>query len=377
MPRIIRFIALSVICLLFACDDHSEGQDPQGSIPDGANTHLNTNDKGRDGGLRDFKKPFGKEWAEAGLKPKADSAVPPPDLGMDGAQPLGGWIKHPNNPVIGPGPAGSWNDGTSNTPSVAKVNGTYMLWYKTGTNGVFDSVALASSADGINWNMEPTAVFTGGSGWDERLDDHTVDYDGTTYRMWYAAFTDGELGHHIGLATSTDGKKWNRHGNAPVLSPGGPGEWGAVSIMAPAVIVDGNQFHMWYKVGFSQTPNFGYATSSDGITWSKSANNPCKIPVNQVYSFDMVKDGASFRMVYHGSAGNPEGDYFHATSSDGINWNNTPSTPIIMPGGIGSSDEAIFRPTIAWGDAGKLVMWYSAGYSIPDSPSSIHFAYEL
>ena len=47
--------------------------------------------------------------------------------------------------------------------------------------------------------------------------------------------------------------------------------------MCPDVVWDGDshQYRMWYSGGEQNEPNaIGYATSPDGLTWTKHADNP-------------------------------------------------------------------------------------------------------
>ena len=77
----------------------------------------------------------------------------------------------------------------------------------------------------------------------------------------------------IGYATSADGLTWKRMSDKPVLAPERP--WEKVAVMCPHVIWDEREgiFRMWYSGGEQYEPNaIGYATSPDGLTWSRRAN---------------------------------------------------------------------------------------------------------
>jgi predicted GH43/DUF377 family glycosyl hydrolase len=67
---------------------------------------------------------------------------------------------------------------------------------------------------------------------------------------------------------------WTRLGN-PVLDPGSPGEWDDIGVIMPSVLFVGSTYHMWYTATdvAGDLKQIGYATSSDGITWTKY-NNP-------------------------------------------------------------------------------------------------------
>ncbi len=61
----------------------------------------------------------------------------------------------------------------------------------------------------------------------------------------------------------------------PVLSAEKP--WEKVAVMCPHVIFDDKErlYRMWYSGGEQYEPNaIGYATSPDGVNWTKHDHNP-------------------------------------------------------------------------------------------------------
>jgi predicted GH43/DUF377 family glycosyl hydrolase len=95
---------------------------------------------------------------------------------------------------------------------------------------------------------------------------------GGEYKLWYTGF-DGSKGQ-IGYATSMDGLSWTREGSGPVLFPGSPGEWDESHVSAPSVLLNqtSGTYWMWYG-GADSTPDpmvrIGLAFSQDGISWTK------------------------------------------------------------------------------------------------------------
>ncbi|MEK7787728.1 MAG: cohesin domain-containing protein, partial [Chloroflexota bacterium] len=99
--------------------------------------------------------------------------------------------------------------------------------------------------------------------------------DGITYRMWYAGRNAAGT-YAIGYATSGDGVIWTKHAGNPVLTIGGLGAWDSQIVREPSVVKDGGgTYHMWYA-GTDNWPRFniGHATSPDGIAWTKDSANP-------------------------------------------------------------------------------------------------------
>lgn len=100
----------------------------------------------------------------------------------------------------------------------------------------------------------------------------TVLRDGQTLKMWYTAYD----GTHwrIGYATSPDGLAWSKYPNNPVLDLGSPGQWDNRHIAHPSVICEGSLYKMWYTGSDGSNWRIGYATSLDGVTWMKYSGNP-------------------------------------------------------------------------------------------------------
>ena len=74
---------------------------------------------------------------------------------------------------------------------------------------------------------------------DEILEQAVV-YANGQYYLWYSGWR-GELkpdtAISIGLATSPDGTHWTRHAQNPVITPGAPGSWNDLRVLAPDVVV--------------------------------------------------------------------------------------------------------------------------------------------
>lgn len=235
-----------------------------------------------------------------------------------------------------------------------------------------------------------------GSTWDgTRVFRPSVIYNGSMFMMWYSGGSGGV--HNIGLATSSDGKTWTRYAQDPnfapnpVLTPGSPGNWDSDSVDESWIIQDGGQYKMWYSgqhwnpEGSIQNWEIGYATSPDGIHWTKYTGNPVLMPGTSG-SFDdkyvwrpiVVATGSGFLMYYRGApqtSGTAAKAGF-AASSDGIHW--TKTGVLSMP--QGSSDwDAFSRSTgtLNLGGVIKADATYIMSYSsikTQDSPQEIGVA---
>lgn len=220
------------------------------------------------------------------------------------------WVKSVSGPVMAPGSTGSWDDGAVTHPAVI--------------------------------------------------------YDGSLYHMWYGGWRSG-LNISIGYATSTDGVSWTKYNDPataaplfaesdPVLTAGPAGSWDGHSVHTPTVIFDGVTFHMWFQGRDNQpnangTAHFGYASSPDGITWSKYNNAATTAPLfaesdpvlspGATGAWDdfwllspmVIINGNTFEMWYGGIHSNINGDWQigRAISTDGISWTKSPGTTVLIP----------------------------------------------
>jgi predicted GH43/DUF377 family glycosyl hydrolase len=131
-------------------------------------------------------------------------------------------------------------------------------------------------------------------------------YTGGEFKMWYSGVDSGNIGR-IGYATSLDGLAWSKHPGNPVLVEGPDGDWDDSSVMMPSVVFNGTGYQMWFAGQDASTVfRIGYATSPDGITWTKDLANPVLEPTPGGWDELMVSgpftifDGLSYHMWYSG-----------------------------------------------------------------------------
>lgn len=195
---------------------------------------------------------------------------------LAGAQTTAGWQKYRGNPVLG----GEY--GTCFDISIVQDLGRFRMWLSWRPK---KSVALSESSDGIHWSA-PQIVLppNPATGWEDDINRPAVARRADGYHMWYTGQNwsstpsrEGRQDGHssIGYATSSDGLHWTRRLSQPVLSPQLP--WEDVSVMCPDVLWDekNKQWRMWYSAGAQYEPNaIGHATSKDGMNWVKDPANP-------------------------------------------------------------------------------------------------------
>ena len=275
-------------------------------------------------------------------------------LGIGTANAQTSWVRNSSNPILSPSPAG-WDSREVLTPRLYYDGSKFQMWY-SGDNGTIEagggSIGYATSNDGVSWTKNPDPVLTPGvaGAWDSFLVyAGFVLKNASTYLMWYegAQLKSGgsccKFG--IGFATSPDGLAWTKYAGNPILTPESSS---SPYVSYPWVLMVGGEFKMWYACGF-YTPyltGICLATSPDGVHWSQNA-----LPVfkgtgvttewdaGTVYSPNIIYDGKTYGMWY--SSGNSAGTKYqigYATSPDGITWTRSSGNPIFGPTSSGAWD---------------------------------------
>jgi predicted GH43/DUF377 family glycosyl hydrolase len=254
-------------------------------------------------------------------------------------------------PVLGP-TASTWLDSDGvRDPSVVKVGSQYVMYY-TGLaeDGSGPAIfRLVSSSGTTTWTRpaDPSQHLPVLSGTADAFDEHgvygaDVVYDPADaeapYKMWYSGA--GDTYTQIGYATSTDGIAWTKHDSDdldalpdPVVAVGLPGSQDAFSAAHPTVLVDGGLWKMFYEGDDSTKKSIAYATSTDGLTWSKagaviesgSGNVEFGVFAPTVWK-DPSDTQKPFKMLVGGRKETQQGSgvfqtkLIAASSADGLDW---------------------------------------------------------
>jgi len=175
----------------------------------------------------------------------------------------------------------------------------------------------------------------------------------------------------IGFATSKDGLTWTRRSERPVLAPDAPWEKG-IAVMCPDVQWDekAGLFKMYYSGGEQNELNaIGYATSPDGLHWTKHPNNPIFRPEprnrweqDRVTACQVIRRGQWHLMFYIGFQDESYAQIGLARSRDGLtNWERHPANPIIRARTAHREAwdfDACYKP-FAILDRGRWLLWYN------------------
>lgn len=292
------------------------------------------------------------------------------------------WTKYSGNPVLDVVPA-TWEDSKVGDPWVEynlRGDGVYDMWYWGCCDLGRAQIGYANSTDGITWiKYAGNPIITFGVTYDS-LHAHkpSVVYLGGTYYLYYSS---QNLTHRsISLATSST-NPWGiftKSASNPIIVNDTAWETDYVDVPSVMYDSDASLFKMWYGgdrvCSTCPEPKLtGYATSLDGISWTKYVGNPILIPSTDTQTFysagiaglNVIKLGSSSYEGYF--VGYDTYGYITrigmATSTDGISWNLSQDNLIVDLGDVGQWDDTfIYRPKVEIINNIKY-MWYNALFS--------------
>jgi predicted GH43/DUF377 family glycosyl hydrolase len=293
------------------------------------------------------------------------------------------WIKYYSNPIFQPGEKGSWEEISADCFTIGYYDDKYWMWYVGTPKNLTCQIGLATSSDGVTWTRHPEnpVLRLGPAGsWDDTIliCQHILfDKERRLFEMWYVGGnTKGKLG--IGYATSQDGIHWTKYAGNPIMTTTEP--WEGTLIEGQTLLKMNGVYKMWYgglALG-TDISYIGYAESLDGIRWTKYAGNPIISPDIRdprpwdgysVDTPDVYHDGTLYHMYYRGWRKRSGVSWIgHATSKDGIVWDRDPANPVLVTastGGVWDSFQ-IYRARVFPGqsapDPHKFVvdrMWFT------------------
>lgn len=179
----------------------------------------------------------------------------------------------------------------------------YKIWYwDTSKLYSVDAIRVAESDDGINWmndqalTTDPLTPIVSGVAGDWNRGSYgpihlfyqpgMANSGDDPFNYEYVMYFDGTTGgfEQAGLGYSVDGLHWVRYGDDPVLASGDdwqgvwglPDPWDSSYIGFGSVLRDDDGFFHWFYCGGTTSidKGIGYASSNDGLTWTKDALNP-------------------------------------------------------------------------------------------------------
>jgi len=275
--------------------------------------------------------------------------------------------RHTLNPVLSPGPEGSFDSAGAMLPSVAPTDTGWVMWY-AGTTEVDYTVGVATSPDGLTWAQQSAATLAPdgleGSWKRYATNSPMIVAHGDRWRVYYTGRSDALGDLNIGLAEGTTPTEVVDLPESPVFPWVEEEEsWSGSAVAHPAVVQhpDGH-WEMLYSTGYHR---IGHAHSLDGVEWKRYCKNPVFMgrggsswEQGQVKSADVVVHDGMYLMTY---TGGDRGQFKigFAASRDGLSWVRM-NTPVLGPSvepGTWESGAVLGAALVVDGD--QLRMWYA------------------
>jgi predicted GH43/DUF377 family glycosyl hydrolase len=224
-----------------------------------------------------------------------------------------------------------FDKGGHRDPSVLYDSATYDLYFTALDSGGTRSIGFASTPEipvtkqpnNGSWSATAQLLSGDGSGFDSDEVVHpSVIKDGVNYVMYYTGVDSGGTAR-IGRATSASAGSGFSAGASEVLDVGGAGAFDSASVKDPVVVEAGaSDYRMLYTgTDADGIERVGYATSTDGISWTKRGVvlNPSETVFEDdeagVEPTGMLVDGSTLHVWANGvdRAGRTVGE--HATTA--------------------------------------------------------------
>ena len=272
------------------------------------------------------------------------------------------WDVRPE-PVLRNGARGEWDGVDALNPSVLLRPPGYWNFY-SGYDGTTWHTGLARSADGIAWEKIGRVFSPDPQTWEGdyiAANGSVVEVDG---EFWH--YYQGARLPKIGLARSSDGTNWNRHG-APVLPPGPRGSWDERGVADPYIVRFGGTFYMYYLgQDRARRQRLGLARSDDGMVWEKLRSNPV-LELGEPGAFDETGLGepavwqahGSYWMLYTARDPAEVRRLGLARSQDGVHWARVGSGPTLTGAEPWNSKVVCDPSVVVAGDIARV--WFGGG----------------
>lgn len=147
--------------------------------------------------------------------------------------------------------------------------------------------------------------------------------------------------------------RWLRaNGGASILTP--TVAWEGDAVQEPSILVENGVWKMWYRGGgwpAETTLAVGYATSPDGITWTKYGSDPVyggggsSMAGNDGGQPEVLKVGSTYYLY---ATNNDIPRVNVATSTDGIAWTTQTSSITLPSGGTLWGNRVVWKEGAAW-----------------------------
>ncbi len=174
--------------------------------------------------------------------------------------------------VLDVGTGAAWDAGTVADPWVVQgPDGLYRMYYTMYAANGSIAIGVATSSDLVTftkWSGNPVLLPGPAGSWDDAAVANPAVVSGSSWTLFYGGRT-ASGPNFIGLATSSDGYHWTRH-PAPFLSADLPGTWDSFDVGGPAYLA-GSVSRLYFDGRNSTGPS---AIGFVNLTGSSSNSGP-------------------------------------------------------------------------------------------------------
>jgi len=265
------------------------------------------------------------------------------------------WEPSPD-PVITRGSAGAFDSVDALNPSIAKTADGYVNYY-SGWDGKTWRTGLATSLDGLRWRKNGMVLQPGPEAWEGSY----IAANGAIYETYY--YYQAGSPPQIGLT-----KGFKEKLPAPVLRSGPRGSWDERGVADPYVLKAAGKLYMFFLgQDRARRQRLGVAESDDGVTWTKSLQNPI-LELGGAGAFDEYGLGepavwpqfGKWWMLYTGRDKKEWRRIGLAVSGDGIRWQKVGERALIDVG-EGWNSRVVCDPEVEVVGDGKVRVWFGGG----------------
>ena len=276
-------------------------------------------------------------------------------------------------PVISRGAAGEFDSRDALNPSVVRRDNTWFNFY-SGCDGATWHTGLATSSDGGRWQKQGRVLSPDPKTWEGNYiaaNGSALWWNGE-FLYWYQAGP--KETPRIGLARSRDGRQWRKL-PAPVLDTGPRGSWDERGVADPYVIRLGEWFYMYYLgQDRARRQRLGLARSSDGVRWEKLRTSPI-LELGESGAFDEEGLGEPavwqshgwYWMLYTGRDRRENRKLGLARSREGVHWQRQAGA---IAGASAWDSKVICDPTVVI--EGPIVRVWFGGGDVPSPDENLH-----
>lgn len=147
---------------------------------------------------------------------------------------------------------------------MVEKDGMYYAYFIDHNNGSENDIGLATSSDGVNFDYQGK-VLTKGAEFDNTQASFpgvAYDADSQTWYMLYEGRSADGVVNSVCLATSVDGVNWDKHG--PIISPNDAGGISSIDVGTPTLFKENGTWHVYFHTfGEDLRVRMGYASGDD------------------------------------------------------------------------------------------------------------------